>query len=336
MTAADQGTRPDLRAALVPFAWLGAAIAASSLLACAALAFAPTLLSGSQDLVGWNPFASAVEVELPGAEEAGLASLAQALEAALPGSLVECGLDDGADDGAPWVLVVAQADAAELVREVTELARERGQATGSFTMGPNLARVAGRIFTEPGSAAAGLLPIALFSGSGVLLVLGYVLRRRLKPVAPSPAREGAARRLGLGVALGLVLALTIAALSELAARLGAPITEQPWLRASIQAGGWPRLAVLFVVVLLAPLGEEIFFRGYLLPALERALGPAGAILLSALAFAGIHGNAPALPAYLVYGIALAVAARRSGSLHVPIAAHVTVNCVAVVALFWSS
>ncbi len=43
-------------------------------------------------------------------------------------------------------------------------------------------------------------------------------------------------------------------------------------------------------VLLAPLLEELFFRGMLYPLLRRSLGLAAAVLLTAAAFAAIHGT----------------------------------------------
>ena len=338
--AAEHRTERCVRAALVPFVWLGVATAASSLTALLVLTLAPTLLPGSPALTGWSPFASAVELELPDADGEALDSLARALEQALPGCFVE----RGTSDETPSIVVVAQADKAALVGEVTSHARAQGLATGAFSMGLNLGRAATRIFTQPGSAASAarsLLPWVLFFGSAVLLMLGQGLRRRqnlsaTRPGGSSPsAPRSVAGKLSQGVALGLLLSLLIAALSELAARLGAPLREQPWLAEALRTGGWQWLLVVFVVVVLAPLGEEVFFRGYLLPALTTALGPPFGILLSAVAFAAIHAHAPAFPAYLLYGLALALAARRTGSLHVPIAAHTTVNTLAVATLAWS-
>ena len=87
--------------------------------------------------------------------------------------------------------------------------------------------------------------------------------------------------------------------------------------------------MLVAVVVLAPLGEEVFFRGYLFPALQRGWGLTAAALLSSAAFAAVHGHLPAMPAYFVYGLGLAAIAHRTRTLLIPIVAHETVNALAV-------
>ena len=50
------------------------------------------------------------------------------------------------------------------------------------------------------------------------------------------------------------------------------------------------LAFAFFAVVLGPLFEELLFRGFLLPLLQRSLGPWPAILLAASGFAMLHGQ----------------------------------------------
>ena len=53
--------------------------------------------------------------------------------------------------------------------------------------------------------------------------------------------------------------------------------------------GVSQAAMMAFIAVLGPLWEELMFRGFLYPLLERALGPWPAILLSAAPFALIHG-----------------------------------------------
>ena len=59
-----------------------------------------------------------------------------------------------------------------------------------------------------------------------------------------------------------------------------------------------------------------------------------AIVIPSAAFAAVHGHGPALPVYFLYGVGLAFFARRSGTLLVPITAHITVNALGIAMLCW--
>ncbi len=86
--------------------------------------------------------------------------------------------------------------------------------------------------------------------------------------------------------------------------------------------------VLWAVV-LAPIVEEMYFRGRLLDALGGKLGPGWAGLISSLAFAAIHGIPAFAPAYFVFACALLFLRRRTGGLAAPIIAHMINNAIAL-------
>jgi membrane protease YdiL (CAAX protease family) len=91
------------------------------------------------------------------------------------------------------------------------------------------------------------------------------------------------------------------------------------------------VAVCVLVTVIAPLAEEVFFRGYFFGALRNWRGPWPAALLTGLVFGGIHvGSAPAL--YLVplaiLGVALCVVRWKTGSLLPCIALHALNNAIA--------
>jgi membrane protease YdiL (CAAX protease family) len=82
-------------------------------------------------------------------------------------------------------------------------------------------------------------------------------------------------------------------------------------------------------VLVAPLCEELIFRGYLYPVAKKFAGPWVAGVFSALVFAAAHGSlAPLLP-LLFFGCLLVIAYERSGSLWAPIAMHFCFNSATV-------
>jgi hypothetical protein len=97
--------------------------------------------------------------------------------------------------------------------------------------------------------------------------------------------------------------------------------------------------VLFAaaVVVLAPLSEELLFRGALLRALMRRLTPAWAIFVSALVFALVHplgdpevGSVIVVPAILTLGVVSGYLATRSGDLSRSIMLHAGFNFLTVV------
>ncbi len=86
----------------------------------------------------------------------------------------------------------------------------------------------------------------------------------------------------------------------------------------------PTLPLFFGAVLLAPVAEELLFRGLLLR-LFRPFGDVWAILLSSLLFAFAHGSLFQMPYAFVAGLFLAYAAVASGSILFPLLFHFLYN-----------
>jgi membrane protease YdiL (CAAX protease family) len=99
------------------------------------------------------------------------------------------------------------------------------------------------------------------------------------------------------------------------------------------------IILIFVSVgILAPILEEILYRGMLLSWLNRFMGRWPSIVLSAAIFASIHlidWNArAAVPGLFIIGIALGWAAMRRGDLSLAIPLHAGVNLLAAFFLVW--
>lgn len=97
---------------------------------------------------------------------------------------------------------------------------------------------------------------------------------------------------------------------------------------------WQRAGLLVFAVILAPIAEEILFRGILLPLLVRRTGAMAGLLLTAAAFAALHGNLGTLVPLALISIALSLAYARTGTLLVPMVMHALFNG-ANLALLWS-
>ncbi len=85
--------------------------------------------------------------------------------------------------------------------------------------------------------------------------------------------------------------------------------------------------------IVAPVTEEIFFRGFLYPALRNRLGVFWGIAFAAAIFAAAHLQPLALPALFALGVLLTVLYQSTGSLWPGILMHSTINTVALVALY---
>lgn len=165
------------------------------------------------------------------------------------------------------------------------------------------------------------------------LTLLWVRLRRASPVALGLAPAGVGRRLMLGFGSGLLLfAVTVfvvapalyALLSLLVGGQVVPPQQEvlPERPATIHV-----LLGAVVVVLAAPLGEELFFRGLLFGGLRRSLPFWAAALISSTIFAVVHVYVLLMPLLFLVGFGLAYVYERSGSLVTSIAAHAAFNLV---------
>jgi len=91
------------------------------------------------------------------------------------------------------------------------------------------------------------------------------------------------------------------------------------------------LFVLWVLV-LAPVSEELFYRGLIQGALERSMRAAYAVPVAALIFGGIHFQLLQLPGLFFFGAVSGLLLVRFNQLSVSIAAHVGFNAAGVLEL----
>jgi hypothetical protein len=97
---------------------------------------------------------------------------------------------------------------------------------------------------------------------------------------------------------------------------------------------WPALlGMLATGGLIAPLAEEVFFRGLLHRWLRQRMGFWPAAFLSALLFGVVHVEISVAGAAFLLGLLLAWLYERSGSLWAPIIVHIINNAVKIIFLY---
>lgn len=95
-----------------------------------------------------------------------------------------------------------------------------------------------------------------------------------------------------------------------------------------------RLAVVAMAVIVAPVAEEVIFRGYLYPVAKKFGGATGALIVTSVLFAFLHGHTPSIPALTMLAVCLGLAYEKTGSLLVPMIMHAVFNAVSVAAILW--
>ena len=161
------------------------------------------------------------------------------------------------------------------------------------------------------------------------------------PIAAAVVSSGGPETLGLrpytfralleGVVVGAILVGIGGAyawgLSELAPAAYASMVAEQELQMKLLEGSVPLL--LLVAVVIAPLGEEMFFRGFVFGGLRGRLGFAWASGLSAALFAAIHLMPWSLVPLFAVGLGTAVVYERHRSLAACMMAHASYNLLSL-------
>jgi uncharacterized protein len=202
----------------------------------------------------------------------------------------------------------------------------------------------GLVLQAAGYAPGDVFPLWLVALLQIPLWLGYlagpliVSRRKGEgPVAELGARIRAGDLvpgLALGVAAQLVavpLLYHLVVLRLVDGDLSAPARDL------VDRAVDPVGVVLLVLIagIGAPLVEELFYRGFLLRALQRRMTAPQAVVVSSIVFAAVHFQALQFPALLLFGLLAGWLTVRTGRLGMAWAAHVAFNLVTITILLLS-
>jgi len=185
----------------------------------------------------------------------------------------------------------------------------------------------------------------LLTDIGIMLVVWFRLSRLRLPWSVvglgAALRDRAGRAVLVGLGLGLVALILSDLVTTALQRRGADVNGQQ--RVLIQplygAPGWAVLLFVLAGSFVAPVVEEVLFRGYIFRALAARKSVPLAYIISAGTFAAVHlgegrtlGDLlPLVPALFIVGALLCFAYHRTGNLLSDITAHVFFNGVGFIA-----
>ncbi|MDX9871570.1 MAG: CPBP family intramembrane glutamic endopeptidase [Clostridia bacterium] len=176
-----------------------------------------------------------------------------------------------------------------------------------------------------------------------LLILGLIalwlkLKYRLPWRELGLQRESYPGWAWLGFKQGLLLFVGVTLLSMLLITVY-PFEVKPQQSAEVfsAAATWQQMfLVTCVVSLLAPISEEMYFRGFLYPALRKRFGRIAAIILAGAFFGLLHFDLLRFIPITLGGVWLTLLYERTGSLYPAIMAHAVWNALMISVVFLSA
>ena len=135
-----------------------------------------------------------------------------------------------------------------------------------------------------------------------------------------------------GVGWGLILYFLSVTLSLIVALFYQPEED---LQAVMQIlanepDSYIKLAIVFAILVLAPLGEEIFFRGFFYTALRKRFGVIIAVIVSGAVFAAMHLDITGFLPLFGVGIGLAIIYQKYQNIWYNIITHAVFNSISLV------
>jgi membrane protease YdiL (CAAX protease family) len=181
-------------------------------------------------------------------------------------------------------------------------------------------------------------PLVVVGGQclAYLLVLGYmyvlVTRERHRPDFFTAIHWNWPRKFAIYVGTGFVLSLALQGLAHFL-----PIPKELPIDSFFQTPteAWS-LGIMSIT--LAPLMEELFFRGFLYPVLARRMGMPVSVVITALSFALLHGaqlmfSWGAVLVIFIVGLALTIVRARTNSVAAGMIIHMAYNATITIAMF---
>jgi membrane protease YdiL (CAAX protease family) len=173
------------------------------------------------------------------------------------------------------------------------------------------------------SAIGGLVQYAI--------ILGIVLAiaRGLSPVTLGLVRPASWRLAAARVGTALVAIWVIGAVLNIFLQAGKEqgLVPKDWEPSRAA----PFIANFIVVAAVAPVVEELMYRGLGFAAVRDTFGETAAVIVTALAFGLAHGLFVALPVLTIFGLILAWVRLTTGSIYPTIALHALFNGIALIA-----
>jgi membrane protease YdiL (CAAX protease family) len=183
----------------------------------------------------------------------------------------------------------------------------------------------------------------LFVGELPFLGFGIYLRRRYRRKGHIlqtlfGGKPASAIPIGIATGIGLAGVGTLHALlaMKVFGTASTQAMEEVMQTLFFQKGRPGGIAVLvFTIAVLAPLCEEFFFRGAIFSSVRSTKQAWAGALVSSVLFAIAHLNPTMITYYLIFGLTMCWLLAKTRTMAAPIAAHMTVNTVACIAVLLS-
>lgn len=167
-----------------------------------------------------------------------------------------------------------------------------------------------------------------------VIFISFIVKKKhglsWKEVGLRKDKENRWFRIGLKQGIQLFLLVTIAGIII---SIFYPIEVEPQLVAKIIGTALEpqELLIIFLVTsFLAPFSEELYFRGFLYPALEYRMGRVPAMLVASAIFGVIHFDLIRFIPITLGGIWLTYLYEKTGSLYTSITAHAVWNAITTI------
>ena len=183
----------------------------------------------------------------------------------------------------------------------------------------------------------GAVLVTVIQQLSLLVPIVVFVRRTRGSLAPLGLRRGGWRArdifAGIGAGIGAVLAGTVAIAITIEV-VRAITGHQPTTTTSLQDLAGPWLVIdAAMAVCLAPICEEVYFRGFVFQGLRGRMRFVWAAVLSGGFFAFVHVEPIRFFGLALMGVILAAVFEHRRTLVASMAAHATINVIAILALF---
>ncbi|MFP3903399.1 MAG: CPBP family intramembrane glutamic endopeptidase [Armatimonadota bacterium] len=228
----------------------------------------------------------------------------------------------------PWSVL----DALEALAVLTVLVI--GTSFGAGVLQEALGR-----YTDNPAVGAGIVAVQYIASVGLALAFALSKTRATHKLSAMGLRtSGRAAKLiltGLFAYSVLVVAAVVASLS-MPQLTGAPIA-QVGMKLMGQHTALSVVIYLILLAVVAPIAEELLFRGYLYPALRENMSKFAAVAISAMLFGLLHMNPVAIVPIVIIGIVLAILYETTHSVVPGVVCHALNNtivfCILMLAQF---
>jgi hypothetical protein len=179
----------------------------------------------------------------------------------------------------------------------------------------------------------------IVQGGLFIVLIAYFLRSKYLPWSRVGLISDEEKRwFWTGLKQGVVLFILVVILGIIITILfPIKVEPQPIAEIIMSARSFREMLLpLFVAAVMAPISEELYFRGFLYPALKNWLGRIPALLIASSFFGLVHFDLIRFIPITLGGIWLTLLYEQTGSLYTSITAHAVWNTLMVLLIFWGA